>query len=520
MGIMSEREPLRITRRTALKLGAMAAAAPALGGLPLDVLAVGDSVVLRWNEAALQGVRDSKLGPPMVARALAIIHTCAFDAWAAYDHGAVGTRLGGALRRPRREHTLANKNAAISFAAYRAAVDLFPGDKVSVFDPLMRRLGYDPTNTTTDRTTPAGIGNIAARAVRDFRHRDGANQLGDEPGGKPGVAYSDYTGYKSTNDPMDLRLGAKFDPATVHDPNRWQPLRYIDASGADFIQPFVGAQWQHVTPFALTSAAQLRSPTGPARHGSAAYESQARALLALSAGLTDEQKMIAEYWADGPHSELPPGHWDLFAQFVSRRDHHGAEGTGVDKDVKLFFALTNAIFDASICCWDNKRAFDSVRPITAIRYLFRGQNVLAWGGPFQGAKLINGEVWFPYQASTFPTPPFSEYSSGHSTFSAAGAEILRLYTGREKFGASVTFPAGTSKFEPGAVPAHDVTLRWATFKEAANQAGLSRRYGGIHFEQGDLDGRAGGRLVAKRAWAKAQSYISGSDDNGDDGEED
>jgi hypothetical protein len=484
-----------------------------LSGLPLDVFASGDSVVLLWNQAALQGVRDSKLGPPMVARALAIVHTCVFDAWAAYDHQAVGTRLGGALRRPPRERTLANMSTAISFGAYRAAVDLFPGDRASVFDPLMRRLGYDPASTTDDITTPAGVGNVAARAVLEFRHRDGANQLGDEPGGKPGVAYADYTGYQPASDPMDLRPGVKFDPATVHDPNRWQRLRYIDVSGADFTQPFVGAQWQHVTPFALTTVAQLRSPTGPAKYGSPAYESQARALLALSAGLTDEQKMIAEYWADGPHSELPPGHWDLFAQFVSRRDHHGAHGHGVAADVQLFFALTNAIFDASICCWDNKCAFDSVRPITAIRYLFRGQQVRAWGGPYQGTRVIYGADWFPYQASTFPTPPFPEYSSGHSTFSAAGAEILKLFTESDDFGTSVTFPAGSSKFESGAVPASDVTLHWATFSEAANQAGLSRRYGGIHFEQGDLDARAAGRRVARQAWAKAQSYISGAEDD-------
>jgi len=516
---MSEREPLRISRRTALKWGALAAAAPALGALPLDVFASGDSVVLVWNEAALQGVRDSKLGPPMVARALAIVHTCIFDAWAAYDHRAVGTRFGGALRRPRREQTLANMNRAISFAAYQATVDLFPADRASVFDPLMRRLGFDPADTTGDITTPVGVGNVAARAVLAFRHRDGANQLGDEPGGRPGVAYSEYTGYTPANDPMDVRPGAKFDSATVHDPDRWQPLRYLDATGAVVTQPFVGAQWQHVTPFALTNVAQLRSPTGPARYGSMTYESQARALLDISAGLTDEQKMIAEYWADGPHSELPPGHWDLFAQYVSRRDHHGAHKPGLDADVKLFFALTNAVFDASICCWDNKRFFNSVRPITAVRYLFRGQQVHAWGGPYQGPRLIDGADWSPYQAPTFPTPPFPEYSSGHSTFSAAGAEILRRFTESDDFGASVTFLAGSSKFEAGFVPARDVTLRWETFTRAANQAGLSRRYGGIHFEQGDLDGRAAGRLVAKQAWAKAQSYISGANDDRDYREE-
>src|SRR2546422_11565674 len=141
---MSEREPLRITRRTAIKWAAVAAAAPALSGLPLEAFASSESVVLLWNEAALQGVRDSKLGPPMVARALAIVHTCIFDAWAAYDHRAVGTRFGGALRRPRREQTLANMNRAISFAAYQATVDLFPADRASVFDPVMTELGYDP----------------------------------------------------------------------------------------------------------------------------------------------------------------------------------------------------------------------------------------------------------------------------------------------------------------------------------------------------------------------------------------
>src|SRR5205823_13616236 len=332
-GIMTERA-LRISRRDALKWGALAAAAPVLGGLPLDVFASADSVALRWNEAALQGVRDSRLGPPMVARALAIIHTCIFDAWAAYDHRALGTQLGGALRRPPAERTLANIDTAISFAAYQAAVDLFPGDRVSVFDPLMRLLGHDPANTTTDLSSPAGVGNLAAQAVLEYRHRDGANQLGDEPGGNPGIAYSDYTRYAPVNDPMDLRPGSHFDGAAVHDPNRWQPLRYVDASGAVVTQAYVGAQWQHVTPFGLSSVAQLRSPSGPARLGSRAFESQAGALLGLSAALTDEQKMIAEYWADGPHSELPPGHWNLFPQFVSRRDHHGSHRHGGGADGK------------------------------------------------------------------------------------------------------------------------------------------------------------------------------------------
>jgi hypothetical protein len=479
----------------------------ALAARPPWAAQLRDSVVIQWNEALLQAVRESKLGPPMVARALAIAHTCIYDAWAAYDQKAVGTRLGGSLRRPPNERTLANRERAISFAAYRAAGDLFPGSISSVFDPLMRTLGYDGADASTDTSTPMGIGNVAAKAVLDFRHLDGANQLGDTPGGNPGVPYSDYTGYVPLNDPMDIR--AAFDPTAVHDANAWQPLRYIDGSGNLVTPRFVGAQWSEVTPFAVTPGS-LRSTGGPARYGSAQYLSQARDLIDVSAGLTDEQKMIAEYWADGPRTELPPGHWNLFAQFVSRRDHVGARSHGLEEDVKLFFALTNAISDAGCCAWDNKRTFNSVRPITAIRTLFRGQSVRAWAGPFQGTKWIDGADWFPYQPTTFPTPPFPEYTSGHSNFSAAGAEILKLFTGSDRFRGSIVLPAGSSRIEPGAIPSNDVTLFWATFSDAAEQAGMSRRYGGIHFEQGDLDARASGRKAARIVWEKAREYWEGA----------
>ena len=469
------------------------------------------SVVIAWNDAFLQGVRESKIGPPMVARALSICHTSIFDAWAAYDRVAVGTRLGGALRRPPREWTLENKRKAISFAGYRAGVDLFPGSTGTVFDPLMAQLGYDPSDLSTDVTTPSGIGNVASRAILDFRHHDGSNQLGDEPGGIPGVPYSDYTGYQSVNGPMDVRdPRSPLDLSTVHDPSRWQQLRYIDGSGHDVTPGFVGAQWFKVLPFGMSSPSQFRSDSPPPQYGSERYAAQAQAVLDLSAALTDEPKMIAEYWADGPHSELPPGHWDLFAQFVADRDHHGPLEHGVDLDVKLFFALTGAIHDAGVCCWDNKRAYDSERPITALRYLYYGQQVRAWAGPYLGTQWIPGETWFPYQPSTFPTPPFCEYSSGHSTFSSAGAEILRRFTKSDRFGFSVTFPAGSSRLEPGAVPAQDLTLVYPTFSDAAEQAGMSRRYGGIHFEQGDLDARRAGRLVAAQAWDKAQAYINGT----------
>jgi hypothetical protein len=109
-----------------------------------------------------------------------------------------------------------------------------------------------------------------------------------------------------------------------------------------------------------------------------------------------------------------------------------------------------------------------------------------------------------------PTPAFPEFSSGHSAFSAAGAEVLKSYTGSDAFNESATIKAGSSKVEAGAVPATDVTLAWSTYSDAANQAGMSRRYGGIHFKEGDLQSRAMGRAVGTQAWAKAQTYFTGS----------
>jgi Domain of unknown function (DUF6851)/VCPO second helical-bundle domain len=443
-----------------------------------------DNVVLLWDEAALQAIRDTRPPPTVTARALAVVHASIYDAWAAYDPRAVGTRLGGALRRPPAERSLANKNAAISHAAYRALVDLFPARR-GAFDVLMDRLGYRPAVDAMG-AGPAGVGNRAAAAVLLHRAGDGANQAG---------GYADTTGYQPVNTPDE-----------VLDGDRWQPLRL--PSGA--VQAFATPHWHRVTPFALRSAAQFR-PDGPAAHvdergrPNGAYVRQARQVLRDSRELDDRSKSIAEYWWDGPSTELPPGHWCLLAQDVSRRDRHS-----VDQDAKLFLALTGALLDASIAAWDAKRAYDSVRPVTAVRELYRGRTVLAWGGPGVGTRAIRGEDWLPYQPPTVVTPPFAEYVSGHSTFSAASAEVLASFTGSQRFGLAVTIPARSSMIEPGVTPSRPVTLSFRTFAEAADQAGRSRRYGGIHFRDGDLDGRRLGTRVGANAWAKALGYFDGS----------
>jgi hypothetical protein len=452
-----------------------------------ETMAVNDTWVVQWNDVLLAVLRSSGLGPPMVARAIGIVHTCGFDAWAAYDDKAVGTRLGGTLRRPANERTEANKEKAFSYGEYRCLLDLFPAQGATIREE-MASFGFDPNDASADTTTPSGIGNTAAAAVIAYRHHDGSNQLGDlhQP------PYSDYTGYQSVND-----------PAHINDANRWQPLRYSDGQGGWVIPGYVGPHWGRVLPFALSTSSQFR-PAPPSRYPHGAYIAQAEHILELNAHLDDRQKMIAEYWADGPHSELPPGHWTLFAEFVSRRDGHT-----FDEDVQLFFILGNAVMDASIAVWECKREFDSERPITAIRFLKAGKKILATV-PGLGKQVIAGEDWVPYQPATFMTPPFPEYISGHSGFSAAGAEVLRRFTGSDAFGASVTLAAGSSRVEPGMTPASAVTLSWQTFSEAADEAGISRRYGGIHFEDGDLRARALGRLVGGAVWDKAQSYIEGT----------
>ena len=130
----------------------------------------------------------------------------------------------------------------------------------------------------------------------------------------------------------------------------------------------------------------------------------------------------------------------------------------------MFFALNNGLLDASISAWDGKRTWDSIRPICAVRWLQRGKIIQAWGGPYKGPSYIKGEDWIPYRPPTDPAPPFAEYASGHSTFSMAAAEVLTGFTGRGNFELKVTIGAGSSKVEPGAVPAKAITLSWTNFQ--------------------------------------------------------
>jgi hypothetical protein len=496
---------------TSIAPAAQAANGPAW---PIDTYGTpqaSDNVILKWNEQLLNTIRRNPktTGPTVTARAIGILNTATYDAWAAYDPTAVGTRLLGSLRRPAAERTLGNKNEAISYAAYGVLNDLFKDPtSVAAYNQQMSDLGYAPVDTaTTDTTTPQGIGNVAAQAVLDFRHRDGSNQLGDDPNGTPGVPYSDTTGYKPVNSWQ-----------TVTDPWRWQPLCVplvpygTPCTSPSAVQKPLTPQWGNVTPFGLDPAThmpyELETMPGPRKLADGSYDpTDIDQALRDTSNLTDAQKVTAEYWADGPHSEFPPGHIVVFAQALSRM-----RNDTLDQDAKLFFALGTGIMDASIAAWNCKYlpSDNFVRPITAIRERYKNQQVTSWLGPGKGFGHVLGQDWQPYQALDVVTPPFPEYVSGHSTFTAAGRTILVLFYGTDNFNAKVTIPAGSSKIEPGITPGKTVVLSWKTLTDAADQAGMSRRWGGIHFQTGDMDGRALGKVVGYDDWNKAQTFINGT----------
>jgi hypothetical protein len=439
--------------------------------------------VIQWNNAALAAVRATVPGPTVTSRALAIMHTAMYDAWSVYEPAAVPTRPNG-IPKKSNGNGLGGKIHSMNYAAYRALVDLFPS-QVAAFASLMKDLGEKPDDDSTNTNSPQGIGNVAAAAVLSYRRTDGANQLN---------GYKDTSGYVPVNTWDQIRY-----------PGRWQPL---NINGT--VQKFTTPHWGTVAPFALTSGAQFR-PAGPITDvTSSAFKRQVDRIIQLSAELTDQTKTMADYWANGPHTEFPPGHWDLLSQYASAQYVSRRNKNDPDSDCLLFFALTNAVFDAGIACWDSKRAFDYVRPVSAVRYLYANQQISCWGALGKGTETMPGSRWQPYQEASVITPPFPEYCSGHSSFSAAAAYVLNKFTKNDTFGASYTAAPRSSTIEPGISPAGSITLSWQTYSAAAAEAGLSRQIGGIHFDQGDQDGRTLGRQVAAQSWAKAQSYINGT----------
>lgn len=283
----------------------------------------------------------------------------------------------------------------------------------------------------------------------------------------------------------------------------------------------------------------------------------------------DYARVLAEFWADGPDSETPPGHWFTILNYVN--DHpdfekrFAGEGPILDPlewNVKSYFILGGTMHDAAISAWSIKGWYDYIRPISAIRYMAeKGQStdeslpnydpegiplmdgfieivepddplvnqdpanegkikLFTWRGhdyiddtevDQAGVGWILAENWWPYQRPTFVTPPFAGFVSGHSTYSRAAAEVMTMMTG------SAYFPGGMGEFiakkneflvfEEG--PSQDVVLQWATYRDASDQCSLSRIWGGIHPPADDIPGRLIGEKVGVDAYDFAVPYFSG-----------
>ncbi len=478
------------------------------------VAATAPSAAYAWTDTILEAAaRDVEATHvprvTVISRHMAIACTAMYDAWAAYDATAVGTRLGAMLRRPMSEHTVANKVRAIAYGTYRALLDLFPNDRAWLADQ-MRTRGLDPADTSVDPTTPQGIGNLAAAALIEYRHHDGANQLGDEVGGAG--PYSDYTFYQPRN-PV----------GTTNDPDRWQPIEFEALNGGPKVAPgFLTAHWYRVKPLMLDRSDQFRPGPQP-KVGSLQLRQEVEQCIAFNGGLSLEQKSVVEFMRDGPRSTGQSGHWMEFARDVSRRDSYD-----LDRDVKLFFAVANTAFEAFIAAWDAKRFYDTARPFALVRVvqqLFAGQMIRGYLGPGRGVGMIKASEWKPYSPGTFVTPPFPGYVSGHSTVSSACAKLLERFTGSDQFGAFHRHIAGMTT-EPdakveqmqavdgvlatGLLADKAVTLALPTFTQTAELAGLSRVMGGYHIASDNIAGLKLGRAVAELEWPKYQAHFAGT----------
>ncbi len=455
-----------------------------------------DNMAYKWGKISLEctanDTENFRPRPTVTSRILALIWTSVFDAWSRYDESATPLFLTTVDRRPVAERTLQNKEIAISYAAYRTMLNYYFSDS-TLLRQKMLDFGLDPDNTSIDPNTPAGLGNLAAKTVIESRLNDGANQMGNLPN-SDGSPYSDYTGYIPVNDANQLT-----------DLSRWQPKYFADGKGGKFAPACLTPHWGKVTPIALASASQYR-PGPPPAIGSQTLADEVREVVELQSNLSNEQKALVEFMRDGPKSVQQAGHWFIFAQNVSVRDNHT-----LDDDVKMYFLIEVAAMDAFIAAWDAKMYYDFARPYALVHDYYKGQVIKGWGGPGAGLVKMKGSDWRPYSPDTFICPPFPSYVSGHSCVSAACSETLRLFTGNDLFGEEVKIVPGLLT-EPENI-GDTVVLKFSTFTETANMAGLSRVLGGYHIRSDNVEGLNLGRKVAAAVWEKYLKH-TGADNTG------
>jgi hypothetical protein len=393
------------------------------GCTPEAIAVANEDAVVAWNGIMLSAIHTSTTPPPQAARIMAMVQTAVYDAVNAVVPLHAFYHAAPTL------NPTADMTAAASQAAHDTLVALFPSLATTFDADLATWLAKVPAGQAL--TDGVALGQQAAAAILALRANDGSNAVVPyTPGSNPGQ-------YQLTP------------------PNFSPPL---------------DPQWPYVTPFAMTSDTQFRPP-GPPALTSQQYADDFNQVKSLggtnSTTRTADQTLLAHFWADVPgHSATPPGHWNEIATVVSLQ-----RGLSLAENARLFAQLGIALADAGIVAWDAKYAFDFWRPITAI------QNAGSDGNPLTDPD----PTWTPL----WTTPAFSEYTSGHSTFSGAAQKVLDA-----TFGANTAFTVGSDDM-PG------YTRSFTSFQQAADEAGFSRIVGGIHFMSANRDGLASGRALGQ-----------------------
>ena len=390
---------------------------------------------------------SSSLGDAtLINRLHFVLLTAMVDAAAPYDPSAVGI-YSRFQRQPAAQSTARDINIAMLYAAYEALKELMPR-REAVWREMMRDYGLDP-DAEGDLHSPVGIGRAAGEAAIAGRLHDGMNQLGN---------YADTTGYHPVNSAYELR-----------DPSRWQPGLRRQGSGLYTVQHFVTPQQSIAEPFALFDPREFRvsAPEASDVANWEAYKSQADDVLAVSANLTDEQKMMAELF-DNKIVSLGLS----YSQIALDRNLSPPEYA------REFFLTAAAIHDASVVIWQEKARYDTVRPFSAIRHIYGDELVRAWAGPGRGTRDIPASHWRSY----LPEADHPEYPSGSTCGCYAQAQAMRRVSGSDALNWSITLPAGSSRIEPGITPKTDIVLTFPTWTDFAQNCGQSRVWGGVHFQ--------------------------------------
>ncbi len=396
-------------------------------------------VLLKWNRLVLELVRHTPTySPPVASRAFAYLGVAGYEATASgrSDMASLAGQLHGLGDAPVRENGAAYDEAIILHTALADSAHHFFGNT----GPTGQRAIKAMTEKLGASLDAASDPETAKRSA-DYGHAIAAQiaAWAETDGG----ARIENLGFPLTYTPAD-------------GPSHWRPTSKIALQQAPLL-PF----WGKVRPFAMPDGAACDLPPPPdySEDPASPFYAEAKEVYDTTKALTDEQKAIARFWSDDPMlSPTPPGHWlSITLQLIDGQALDMAHST----DLLMRIGVVTA--DAFIGCWQTKYHYDLLRPVTYI------------------ARVIDKD-WQPMLI----TPPFPEYPSGHSTQSGAAAEVLTA-----AFGDAFAFDDATHAAD-GIKPRH-----FASFRAAADEAALSRLYGGIHFRAAIERGLEQGRCIAK-----------------------